>query len=149
RMIGPDATVTLDFALARLASVVEKLVIYPANMKEHIDKFGGIHDAQRVLLFLTQKGVSREDAYRIVQRNAMRVWKSFGIDPDDPDKPAHLDAEDEEAQSYDNRLMFFLERDVDIKKLLTPEELNALFEVSSLAYHTAQVDTVFRRVFSE
>ena len=149
RMIGPDATVTLDFALARLASVVEKLVIYPANMKENIDRFGGIHDAQRVLLFLTQKGVSREDAYRIVQRNAMRVWKSFGIDPDDPDKPAHLDAEDEEAQSYDNRLMFFLERDADIKKLLTPEELNALFEVSSLAYHTAQVDTVFRRVFSE
>jgi len=149
RMIGPDATVTLDFALTRLASVVEKLVIYPANMKENIDRFGGIHDAQRVLLFLTQKGVSREDAYRIVQRNAMRVWKSFGIDPDDPDKPAHLDAEDEQAQSYDNRLMFFLERDADIKKLLTPEELTALFEVSSLAYHTAQVDTVFRRVFSE
>ncbi|MAO54449.1 MAG: adenylosuccinate lyase [Rhodospirillaceae bacterium] len=149
RMIGPDATVTLDFALARLAGVVEKLVIYPANMKEHIDKFGGIHDAQRVLLFLTQKGVSREDAYRIVQRAAMRVWKSFGIDPDDPDKPAHLDAEDEEAQSYDNRLMFFLEKDDQVKQHLKPEELEALFEVSSLDYHSAQVETVFRRVFSE
>ena len=149
RMIGPDATVTLDFALARLAGVVEKLVIYPANMKEHIDKFGGIHDAQRVLLFLTQKGVSREDAYKIVQRAAMRVWKSFGIDPDDPDKPAHLDAEDEEAQSYDNRLMFFLEKDAEVKKHLKPEELEALFEVSSLDYHAAQVETVFRRVFSE
>jgi adenylosuccinate lyase len=147
RMIGPDATVTLDFALARLAGVIEKLVIYPANMKEHIDKFGGIHDAQRVLLFLTQKGVSREDAYRIVQRNAMRVWKSFGIDPDDPDKPAHLDDEDKEAQSYDNRLMFFLEKDADVQKLLKPEELQALFEVSSLDYHSAGVDTIFKRVF--
>ncbi len=147
RMIGPDATVTLDFALSRLAGVVEKLVIYPANMKEHIDKFGGIHDAQRVLLFLTQKGVSREDAYRIVQRNAMRVWKSFGIDPDDPDKPAQLDEQDKEAQNYDNRLMFFLEKDPDIEKLLKPEELTALFEVSSLDYHSARVDVIFKRVF--
>ncbi|PIW25903.1 MAG: adenylosuccinate lyase [Rhodospirillales bacterium CG15_BIG_FIL_POST_REV_8_21_14_020_66_15] len=147
RMIGPDATVTLDFALSRLAGVIERLVIYPANMKEHIDKFGGIHDAQRVLLFLTQKGVSREDAYKIVQRNAMRVWKSFGIDPDDPDKPARLDAEDKEAQAYDNRLMFFLEKDADIARLLKPEELKGLFEVSSLDYHRARVDVIFKRVF--
>ena len=87
------------------------------------------------------------DRAKIVCGNAMRVWKSFGIDPDDPDKPAHLDDEDKEAQNYDNRLMFFLEKDADVQKLLKPEELQALFKVSSLDYHAAQVDTVFKRVF--
>jgi len=147
RMIGPDATITLDFALNRLAGVVEKLVVYPANMKEHIDKFGGIHDAQRVLLYLTQNNVSREDAYKIVQRAAMRVWKSFGIDPDNPDSPPELDAEDQQAMAHDNRLMFFLSKDQEMMKVLGPDDLAGLFEVDSLGYHMARVDTIFKRVF--
>lgn len=147
RMIGPDATITLNFALNRLAGVVEKLVVYPINMKEHIDKFGGIHDAQRVLLYLTQNDVSREDAYKIVQRGAMRVWKSFGIDPDNPDSPPELDAIDREAADHDNRLMFFLSRDEEMMKLLNADDLAGLFDVDSLGYHMAQVDTIFRRVF--
>ncbi|OFX11653.1 MAG: adenylosuccinate lyase [Alphaproteobacteria bacterium RIFOXYD12_FULL_60_8] len=147
RMIGPDTTVTLDFALARLARVVEQLVVYPKNMKANLDNFGGIHDAQRVLLFLTQNGVSREDAYKIVQRNAMRVWKSFGVDPDQPDRPAALDAEDQEAASHANRLFFFLSRDADLAKVLKVEELAALLNEDSVSYHTKHVDTIFKRVF--
>ncbi len=149
RMIGPDATVTLDFALGRMAGVIEKLVVYPVNMKEHIDKFGGIHDAQRVLLYLTQNNVSREDAYKIVQRGAMRVWKSFGIDPDNPDSPPELDAEDKEAAAHDNRLMFFLSKDEDMMKVLGDEDLAGLFDVDSLGYHMARVDVIFKRVFGE
>ncbi len=148
RMIGPDATVTLDFALGRLAGLIEKLVIYPKNMKEHIDKFGGIHDAGRVLLDLTQKGVSREDAYKIVQRAAMRVWKSFGIDPDDPDKAAELDGQDREAAEYDNRLMYFLSKDPEMAEVLGDEDLKALFALDSMDYHRARVDDIFQRVFS-
>ncbi|MEK9672503.1 MAG: adenylosuccinate lyase [Rhodospirillaceae bacterium] len=148
RMIGPDVTVTLDFALSRLAGVIEKLVIYPGNMKEHIDKFGGIHDAGRVLLDLTQKGVSREDAYKIVQRAAMRVWKSFGIDPDNPDKATKLNAEDREAAKHDNRLMFFLSKDKEMAKVLSVRDLKALFKTSSMDYHRARVDDIFKRVFS-
>ncbi len=75
RMIGPDATVTLDFALNRLAGVIEKLVIYPENMKKNLGRLGGLHNSQRVLLALTQAGVSREDAYAMVQRNAMKTWE--------------------------------------------------------------------------
>jgi adenylosuccinate lyase len=149
RMIGPDATITLNFALNRLAGVIEKLVVYPINMKEHIDKFGGIHDAQRVLLYLTQNNVSREDAYKIVQRGAMRVWKSFGIDPDSPDSPPELDAEDREAATHDNRLMFFLSKDEDMMKVLSNDDLAGLFEVDSLGYHMARVDTIFERVFGK
>jgi len=149
RMIGPDATITLNFALNRLAGVIEKLVVYPINMKEHIDKFGGIHDAQRVLLYLTQNDVSREDAYKIVQRGAMRVWKSFGIDPDNPDNPPELDAVDKEAATHDNRLMFFLSKDADMMKVLSEDDLAGLFEVDSLGYHMARVDTIFKRVFGE
>jgi len=149
RMIGPDATITLNFALNRLAGVIEKLVVYPINMKEHIDKFGGIHDAQRVLLYLTQNDVSREDAYKIVQRGAMRVWKSFGIDPDNPDNPPELDAVDTEAATHDNRLMFFLSKDADMMKVLSEDDLAGLFEVDSLGYHMARVDTIFKRVFGE
>ena len=78
RMIGPDATVTLDFALARMAGVIEKLVVYPENMRANLDRLGGLVHSQRVLLALTQKGVAREDAYRLVQRNAMRVWQERG-----------------------------------------------------------------------
>ena len=78
RMIGPDATITLDFALNRLAGVIEKLVVYPENMKKNLDRLGGLVHSQRVLLALTQKGVSREDAYACVQRNAMPVWRGEG-----------------------------------------------------------------------
>ncbi len=147
RMIGPDATVTLDFALARLTSVIDKLVVYPENMKGHLNAFGGIHDAQRVLLYLTQNGVSREDAYRIVQRNAMRVWKSFGIDPDNPDTPPVLDAIEEGAAAHDNRLAYFLAHDEGLSDVLSPEDLEKLLEKDSIDYHTAQVDAIFERVF--
>ncbi|MEO5336631.1 MAG: adenylosuccinate lyase [Magnetospirillum sp. WYHS-4] len=147
RMIGPDATVTLDFALARATGMIAKLVVYPANMMEHLNKFGGIHDSQRVLLFLTQNGVSREDAYKIVQRNAMKVWGSFGIDPDRPDGTVELTAEDREAAGHANRLMFFLSRDADVMAKLGGKALKELFDVDPIAYHTRQVDTIFRRVF--
>jgi len=122
RMIGPDATVTLDFALNRLADVIEKLVVYPEAMRRNLDRLGGLHNSQRVLLALTQKGVSREDAYRLVQRNAMKTWEQ-GCDfltelKGDQDVTAHLDA----------------------------SELEAMFD---LGYHTKHVDTIFARVFGE
>ncbi len=149
RMIGPDATVTLDFALNRLASVIARLVVYPENMARHMNEFGGIHDAQRVLLFLTQNGVSREDAYKIVQRNAMRVWKSFGIDPDNPDAAAELDDLDREAADHDNRLFFFLSKDEGLAGVINPDDLGALLDEDSISYHTKHVDTIFERVFGE
>ncbi|MBE0530041.1 MAG: adenylosuccinate lyase [Rhodospirillales bacterium] len=149
RMIGPDATITLDFALARLASVIDKLVVYPNNMAEHLHRFGGIHDSQRVLLFLTQKGVSREDGYRIVQRNAMKVWRSFGIDPDNPDNPPALSPEDRLSAEHNNRLMFFLSKDEQLMGILSKDELAELFAVDPIAYHTKHIDTIFRRVFGE
>jgi len=122
RMIGPDATVTLDFALARMAGVIEKLVVYPENMQRNLDRLGGLVHSQRVLLALTQKGVAREDAYRIVQRNAMRVW----------------------AERAD--FLALLKADPDIAKALTPIELDALFD---LGYHTKHADTIFTRVFGK
>jgi len=149
RMIGPDATVTLDFALARLASVVDKLVVYPDNMLNHMNAFGGIHDAQRVLLYLTQNGASREDAYKIVQRNAMRVWKSFGIDQDNPDTPPVLDDVEKEAANHDNRLAFFLSHDPALAELLSADDLKNLLEKDSVSYHTARVDDIFARVFGD
>jgi len=147
RMIGPDSTVTLDFALNRLASVIDKLVVYPENMMTQLNAFGGIHDAQRVLLHLTQNGVSREDAYRIVQRNAMRVWKSFGIDPDNPDGTVELDADDKQAANHDNRLFFFLSKDEELAKTLSNDDLAALLDEDSISYHTKRVDVIFDRVF--
>jgi adenylosuccinate lyase len=120
RMIGPDATVTLDFALARLTGVVEKLVVHPENMRKNLDRFRGLIHSQRVLLALTQAGVSREDAYRLVQRNAMKVWEK-GAD--------------------------FLEQllaDKDVRAALTEDEIRDKFD---LGYHTKHVDTIFRRVF--
>jgi adenylosuccinate lyase len=122
RMIGPDATVTLDFALARLTGVVEKLLVYPENMRKNLDRFRGLIHSQRVLLALTQAGVSREDAYRLVQRNAMKVWER-GAD--------------------------FLEEllaDKDVRAALSEAELREKFD---LGYHTRHVDTIFRRVFGE
>ncbi|MDH5771990.1 MAG: adenylosuccinate lyase [Rhodospirillaceae bacterium] len=147
RMIGPDSTITLDFALKRLKSVIEKLVVYPENMMEQLNNFGGIHDAQRVLLFLTQNNVSREDAYKIVQRNAMLVWKSFGIDPDNPDKEPTLNKTEIEAKQHDNRLLFFLSRDGELKKLLDVSALKKLLDEDSISYHTKRVDAIFKRVF--
>jgi adenylosuccinate lyase len=119
-MIGPDATVTLDFALNRLAGLIDKLLIYPANMQKNMDRLGGLIHSQRVLLALTAAGVPREEAYRIVQRNAMKVWQE-GAD--------FLEA---------------LLADKDVTKALTPEQTRAQFD---LGYHTKHVDTIFKRVF--
>jgi adenylosuccinate lyase len=120
RMIGPDATVTLDFALNRLAGVIEKLIVYPENMQKNLDRLGGLIHSQRVLLALTQKGVSREDSYAWVQRNAMPVWRGEGD------------------------FLALLKSDKDVAKALSASELEALFD---LGYHTKHVDTIFRRVF--
>jgi adenylosuccinate lyase len=120
RMIGPDATVTLDFALHRLADVMEKLVVYPENMRRNLDRLGGLVHSQRVLLALTQAGLSREDAYRLVQRNAMPVWRGEGD------------------------FLRLLKADEEIRAKLSETELEALFD---LGYHTKHVDTIFRRVF--
>ncbi|GAC1333435.1 MAG: adenylosuccinate lyase [Beijerinckiaceae bacterium] len=120
RMIAPDATITLDFALARLAGVIDKLVVYPENMRKNLDRLGGLIHSQRVLLALTQKGVSREDAYSYVQRNAMPVWRGEGD------------------------FLTLLKKDSDVSKALSAAELEALFD---LDYHLKHVDTVFRRVF--
>ncbi|MGD9657826.1 MAG: adenylosuccinate lyase [Methylocystis sp.] len=122
RMIGPDATVTLDFALARLTGVIENLVVYPENMRKNLEKLGGLIHSQRVLLALTQKGVSREDAYAMVQRNAMPVWRGEG----------------------DFRTLLGQDKDVSAK--LSPKELDELFDLS---YHFKHVDTIFARVFDE
>ena len=120
RMIGPDATVTLDFALARLTGVVEKLLVYPENMQKNLDRLGGLVHSQRVLLALTQKGVSREDSYRLVQRNAMPVWRGEGD------------------------FLSLLKADQEVKAALSDRELEELFD---LGYHLKHVDTVFARVF--
>ncbi|MFQ6552808.1 adenylosuccinate lyase [Aestuariibius insulae] len=120
RMIGPDTTVTLDFALARMTQVIDKLVIYPANMMENLDRHRGLVHSQRVLLALTQNGVSREDAYTLVQRNAMKVWE------DGADFRAELKA------------------DPDVTAALSEAEIDDKFD---LGYHTKHVDTIFDRVF--
>jgi adenylosuccinate lyase len=122
RMIGPDATITLDFALARLTSVIDKLVIYPDNMLANMNKFRGLVHSQRVLLALTQAGVSREDSYRLVQRNAMKVW--------------------EEGKDFQTELL----ADPEVTAALSPAQIAEKFD---LAYHTKHVDTIFARVFSE
>jgi adenylosuccinate lyase len=122
RMIGPDATVTLDFALNRLAGVIDKLVVYPDNMTKNLDRLGGLVHSQRVLIALTQKGCSREDAYRLVQRNAMRVWRGEGD------------------------FQTFLKADVEVKKYLTDADIAEKFD---LGYHFKHVDTIFKRVFGE
>lgn len=122
RFIGPDATITLDFALARLTSVIDKLLVYPENMLKNLNKFHGLVNSQRVLLALTQKGVSREDAYRIVQRNAMQVW--------------------EHGKDFLEQLL----ADPDVRNVLSEEEIREKFD---LGYHTKHVDTIFQRVFGE
>jgi adenylosuccinate lyase len=133
RMIGPDATVTLDFALARLTSVVDQLVVYPENMRRNLDKLGGLVHSQRVLLALTQKGVSREDAYALVQRNAMPVWR----------KAFQGGAE---SASLEGDFRALLGGDKDVSAKLLPAELDELFDLS---YHFKHVDVIFARVFGE
>ena len=120
RMIGPDATVTLDFALARMTGVIDKLLIYPANMQKNLDRLGGLVHSQRVLLALTQAGVSREDSYRLVQRNAMPVWRGEGD------------------------FLDLLTADPEVTAALSPKQIAACFD---LGYHFKHVDTIFSRVF--
>ncbi len=120
RMIGPDATVTLDFALARLTGVIDKLVVYPENMQKNLDRLGGLVHSQRVMLALTQKGVSREDSYRLVQRNAMPVWRGEGD------------------------FLTLLKADPEVTAALSHAEIEEKFD---LGYHLKHVDTIFRRVF--
>jgi len=122
RFIGPDATITLDFALARLTSVVDKLVVYPERMQKNLDRMGGLVHSQRVMLALTQAGLSREEAYALVQRNAMKVWESDG----------------------QLSLLDLLKADPEVAARLSTDELNALFD---LDYHLKHVDTIFDRVF--
>jgi len=120
RMIGPDATVTLNFALNRLAGVIDNLVVYPENMKKNLDRLGGLHNSQRVLLALTQAGVSREDAYRLVQRNAMKTWET-GAD-----------------------FLAELKADAEVVAAVSAGQLEDMFD---LGYHTKHVDTIFKRIF--
>ena len=122
RFIGPDATITLDFALARLTSVVEKLLVYPERMEKNLNRMGGLIHSQRVLLALTQAGLSREDSYALVQRNAMKVWESDG----------------------ELSLLELLKNDPEVSSHLSAEQLESLF---NLDYHLKQVDTIFERVF--
>jgi len=122
RYIGPDATITLDFALMRAAGIVEKLVVYPERMKENLEKTRGLVHSQRVLLALAQKGLAREDAYRLVQRQAMRAWNGEGT------------------------LLDLLKADEEVSRALSATELESLFD---LEYHFKQIDTIFARVFAE
>ncbi|WP_375789147.1 adenylosuccinate lyase [Bradyrhizobium sp. Pha-3] len=122
RMMAPDATVTLDFALVRLAGLIEKLLVYPQNMQKNLDRLGGLVHSQRVLIALTQKGASREDAYKFVQRNAMPVWRGEGD------------------------FQTLLKQDPDVKKYMTDAEIEEKFD---LGYHLKHVDTIFKRVFGE
>ncbi|WP_108819121.1 adenylosuccinate lyase [Pseudovibrio sp. Alg231-02] len=129
RMIGPDATVTLDFALARLTNVMENLMVYPERMMGNMDRLGGLVHSQRILLALTQAGASREDSYRLVQRNAMKVWDSYQV-------------------SGDAKVDFLTEllADEDVRKHLSEEQIRERFD---LGYHTKNVDVIFKRVFGE
>ena len=122
RVIGPDATAALDFAVARLAGIIDKLIVYPDNMKTNLERLGGLIHSQRVMLALTHKGVAREDAYAIVQRNAMRVWKGEGD------------------------FLSLLAADKDVRKHLSAAELKENFD---LGYHFKHVDTIFERVFGK
>ncbi len=122
RLIAPDATITLDFALARLTQVIDKLAVYPANMKKNLDRLGGLINSQRVLRALTQNGISREQAYELVQRNAMPVWRGEGD------------------------FLSLLKQDKDVRKVLSELELEELFD---LGYHLKYIDFIFSRVFGE
>jgi adenylosuccinate lyase len=122
RMIGPDATVTLDFTLNRLAGIIERLVVYPQNMRKNLDRLGGLMHSQRVMIALTQKGVAREEAYRLVQANAMKAWREEGD------------------------FLALLKADPGIRKHMSEAEIEANFD---LEHHLAHVDTIFKRVFAD
>jgi adenylosuccinate lyase len=122
RMIGPDATATLDFALVRMAAIIDKLVVYPQNMRKNLDHLGGLVHSQRVLIALTQKGVAREDAYALVQKNAMKAWRG------------------------EDDFLSLLTADKDVRKYLSEAELKENFD---LDYHLKHVDTIFKRVFGK
>jgi adenylosuccinate lyase len=124
RYIGPDATITLDFALARLTGVIDKLLVYAERMQKNLDRMGGLVNSQRVLLALTQAGLSREESYALVQRNAMKVWESDG----------------------QLSLLQLLKDDAEVTSRLSDAELDELFD---LDYHFKNVDTIFRRVFGK
>nr|WP_321980178.1 adenylosuccinate lyase [uncultured Cohaesibacter sp.] len=127
RMIGPDATVTLDFALVRLTNVIDKLLVYPERMVGNMDRLGGLVHSQRILLALTQAGSSREDAYRLVQRNAMKVWESY-----------------HHAGAAEVDFLTELLNDADVRQYLSEDEIKNRFD---LGYHTKNVDVIFKRVF--
>ncbi|AXS41158.1 adenylosuccinate lyase [Breoghania sp. L-A4] len=129
RMIGPDATVTLDFALVRLTGVIDKLLVYPERMLGNMNRLGGLVHSQRILLALTQAGAQREDAYRLVQRNAMKVWDSYQV-----------------AGSASVDFLEQLLADADVRKYLSEEQIRERFD---LGYHTKNVDVIFKRVFGE
>jgi adenylosuccinate lyase len=122
RVIGPDATIALDFALARMTNVIDKLVVYPGNMRRNLDRLGGVIDSQRLLLALTQKGMAREEAYRVVQRNAMKAWQG------------------------ETDFATLLTADPAVRDKLSDKEIAASFD---LKYHLKHVDTIFRRVFGK
>ena len=122
RMIGPDSTITLDFALVRLTGLIDRLMVYPETMQKNLDKLGGLIHSQRVMLALTQKGASREEAYALVQRNAMPVWRGEGD------------------------FLTFLKADRDVKRFLTDAEIETNFD---LGFHLKHVDTIFKRVFGD
>jgi adenylosuccinate lyase len=122
RVIGPDATIALDFALARMTNVIDKLVVYPGNMRRNLDRLGGVIDSQRVLIALTKKGMAREEAYRVVQRNAMKAWQG------------------------ESDFATLLKADPAVRDKLTDKEIAASF---NLKYHLKHVDTIFRRVFGK
>src|SRR6185369_2473804 len=124
RMIGPDATVTLDFALSRLTGMIDKLIVYPENMKRNLDLLGGLHNSQRVLLALTQAGMSREAAYSAVQRNAMKVWETDG--------------------SRAGRFAALLKSDPEVVMKIKAADIDAMFDDF---YHLKHVDAIFERVF--
>jgi adenylosuccinate lyase len=128
RGIAPDTTIHLDFALHRLAGMIEKLVVYPDKMKANMDRLGGLHNSQRVLLALTQAGEQRESAYRLVQRNAMKVWEMFRTD----------------GNAGDGTFRALLHEDADVTALLSADQIDAMFDDE---YHLKHVDTIFSRVF--
>jgi adenylosuccinate lyase len=130
RMIGPDSTITLDFALARLTGVIDKLLVYPERMLANAEAMGGLISSQRILLALTQAGLSREDSYRLVQRNAMKVWDNYQAR-----KPVAAD-----------QFMQELKQDEDVGKALSAEQIEREFD---MATHTRHVDTIFKRVFGD
>jgi adenylosuccinate lyase len=122
RVIAPDTTIALDFALARLTGLIDRLVVYPDRMRENLESLGGLVDSQRVLLALTQAGMSREDAYCSVQRHAMAAWRGEG------------------------RFADLLKCDSEIARFIDSQTIDGLFDT---AYHLKHVDTIFRRVFGE